>query len=312
MAKRRSDKTAIFLASSSQGIPVARALADDLMQFADVTLWSAGAFHPGKTSAESLAEVADRSDFAVFIFTADDAMISHGTLAASPRLNLMFELGYLAGRMGLSRTLVAGEPHSIGLPTDLAGVMYIPLSLRGAEDTEAAVAPAAAAIRRIVAQTPPRVEESVDFSSCFISYSWGDKEFAAQLYDDLQSVGVRCWLDFKELKTGDLIPQQLDRAIQAHDKVLLVLSGGSVTSAWVRTEVANALRMERARQKTVLFPIRLDDAVFKVEGVPELAQLKEKYIIDFSNWQDKHLYQRSFSKLVRDLAISTSVESGAR
>lgn len=175
MAKRRSDRTAIFLASSSEGIPVARALASHLMQFADVTLWSEGAFHPGKTSAESLAEVADRSDFAVFVFTADDTIISRGTSPRPTRLNLIFELGYLAGRMGLSRTLIAGEPHGIGLPTDLAGVMYIPLSLRGLEDTEAAVAPAAAAIRKVIAQTPPRAEQPVEFLSCFISYSWATR-----------------------------------------------------------------------------------------------------------------------------------------
>ncbi len=312
MDKRRSNKTAIFLASSSESLRVTRALADDLKNFAEVTLWSAGAFNPGKTAAESLAEVADRSDFAVFIFTGEDAMMSRGTSTASSHLNFIFELGYLAGRIGLSRTVLVGAPHSIGLPSDLAGVMYVPLSLRGAEDIRALVAPATAAIRSIVAKTPPRAEEAIDFSSCFISYSWIDKEFAAKLHDDLQSVGVRCWLDFKELKTGDPIPQQLDRAIQEHDKVLLVLSGGSVKSAWVRTEVEHALRLERARQKTVLFPIRLDDAVFKVKEVPQLAQLREKYIIDFSNWQDKHLYQRSFSKLVRDLAINTSLDAGAR
>ena len=302
------DKKTVFVGSTSEGVPAARALANQLRQFADVTLWSEGAFRPGKTTLESLAEVADRSDIAIFMLTGDDSTV--GPTSTRARQNIVFEVGYFAGRIGSYRTIIAGD--SSQLPSDLAGVLFVPLSVRGSENLEAAVAPAAAAIRKLLSQMPPRAEKHVEFSSCFISYSWNDKDFSAQLYDDLQSVGIRCWLDFKEMRTGERMLQQVERAIQAHDKVLLVLSSRSVNSAWVRAEVANALTVERARNRTVLFPIRVDDAIFSVRGVPEIEQLKEKYILDFTNWQDRQLYQRSFSKLVRDLAISTSVESEAR
>jgi hypothetical protein len=279
--EQRGDRPSVFLGSSVEGLGVARALARHLERFATVTLWSEGAFHVGKTTIESLSEVADRSDFAVFVFTADDVLFARGASPEAVRINLIFELGFLAGRMGLSRTFIVSESHGISLPSDLAGVTYVSFSRQGTENVFVALTPAAAAIRRVIAQSPPRVEQPTTFLSCFISYTWNDKEFSAQLYDDLQSVGVRCWLD-------------------------------SVTSGWVRTEITNALALEDARRKAVLFPIRLDDAVFHIKGIPELEQLKERYIIDFSNWQDKRSYQRSFSKLVRDLAISTSVESGAR
>lgn len=123
-------------------------------------------------------------------------------------------------------------------------------------------------------------------------------------------MGVRCWLDAKELKVGDNLAEQIARAIQAHDKVLLVLSEASARSSWVRIEVKNALQLERERRKTVLFPLRVDDAVLSVSGVPEIDRLKEKYIGDFSDWQDQSRYKPAFSRLVRDLAISASVESG--
>jgi hypothetical protein len=45
-----------------------------------------------------------------------------------------------------------------------------------------------------------------------------------------------------------------------------VLSQHSVASQWVVQEVESALAKERKEDRTVLFPIRLDEAVSKMEG----------------------------------------------
>jgi TIR domain/Predicted nucleotide-binding protein containing TIR-like domain len=303
-------KPSVFISSSHEDLDVAREFARQLEATAVVTLWSESAFYPGKTVVESLTEVADRSDFAVFVLAANDVSMTPQRHWA-PHPNVIFELGFLAGRLGLSRTfVVVADLARVALPTDLAGTMYIALAPGGREDLGARVAPAAAVIRRAIGEIQKRQDRSVNYYSCFLSYSWNDKDFAVRLHDDLQEVGVSCWLDAKELRVGDSLMDQIDRAIQAHDKVLLVLSKASVQSSWVRFEVRNALALESARQKTVLFPIRIDDAVLEVSGVQEIDRLKEKYIVDFSRWQDRSHYQRAFSRLVRDLAISASVESG--
>lgn len=302
-------KPVIFISSSREGITVARELGRQLGTTADVILWSESAFHPGKTVTESLTEVADRSDFAVFVLTSN-FMSTISEPQWSPHPNFIFELGFLAGRLGLSRTfIVNNDPGRINLPTDLAGTMYIALRTSNLQDLSAVVAPAAALIQRAVAEIHTRQDRQIGYYSCFISYSWKDKDFAARLHDDLQSVGVRCWLDAKEMKIGDRLSDQIGKAIQAHDKVLLVLSQDSIQSSWVKQEVRNALRLERDRQETVLFPIRLDNAVLSITGIKEIDLLKEKYIGDFDQWQDERSYQRAFSRLVRDLAISASVES---
>jgi hypothetical protein len=301
-------KPSVFISSSVEGIPLARELGRQLESAAAITLWPEAAFHPGKTAVESLTEVADQSDFAVFVMTADDTSTTRGS-QWSPRPNALFELGFLAGRLGLSRIFVVGGPGTVALPSDLAGTMYISLARGESPDPSAAIAPVAAVIRRAMAKIEVRPDRPVEYYSCFISYSWEDKAFAARLHDDLQDVGVRCWLDVKQMKVGDSLFEQIDKAIQASDKVLLVLSESSVRSSWVKEEVRNALRLERDRRKTVLFPIRLDDAVLNVSGSTELDQLKSKYICDFTEWHDKSRYQRTFSRLVRDLAISASVES---
>jgi hypothetical protein len=196
------------------------------------------------------------------------------------------------------------------LPSDLAGTVYVALSQGGSADLAARVAPAAAAIKQTISEIRKRLERPIEYYSCFLSYSWSDKDFAAHLHDDLQEVGVRCWLDEKEMRVGDSIVDQIDRAIQVHDKVLLVLSQASVQSSWVRIEMRNALKLEHARQKTVLFPIRLDNAVLEVSGIREINLLRHRYIVDFTEWQNPSHYQRAFSRLAKDLAISASAESG--
>lgn len=274
-------KPTVFISSSREGIALARELGRQLEDAANITLWPEAAFHPGKTAVESLTEVADHSDFAVFLMTADDVSSTPGS-RWSPRPNAVFELGFLAGRLGLSRVFVVGDLGTVALPSDLAGTMYVNLARGEASDPSAAVATVAALIRRAMAKIKVRPDRPIEYYSCFISYSWEDKDFAARLHDDLQDVGVRCWLDAKQMKIGDSLIEQINKAIQATDKVLLVLSRSSVRSSWVKYEIRNALQLERDRRKTVLFPIRLDDSVLNVSGSKELDQLKTKYICDFT------------------------------
>lgn len=307
----------VFISSSAKGLPVAHALSKHLRPFAECTLWASSAFSPGRTIIESLTEAAERSDFAVFVLTADDATHSRGQQFDTPRDNLIFELGFLAGRIGISRTIVVvvGDPPQLKMPTDLAGIVYIPVEIRAGEpasDDDRALARAANLIQRALGDIQPRVaDKRTDFYSCFISYSWNDQPFATRLHDDLQSVGARCWLDAKDMKIGDSLHDQVDRAIQVHDKVLLVLSHSSIRSNWVNVEIQNALKLEEARNQTILFPVRLDDAILQA-NVPGIERVMEKYILDFRDWHNKSSYQRAFSRLVRGLAISASVESGGR
>jgi uncharacterized protein YjbI with pentapeptide repeats len=140
-----------------------------------------------------------------------------------------------------------------------------------------------------------------EYYSCFISYSSRDEEFAKRLHADLQTGGVRCWFAPEDMKIGDKIRPRLDEAIRVHDKLLLVLSENSVSSDWVETEVETAFARERAEKKLVLFPVRLDDSVFRTD-VAWARQLKNtRHIGDFTNWKGHDQYQAAFERLLRDL-----------
>jgi hypothetical protein len=140
-----------------------------------------------------------------------------------------------------------------------------------------------------------------DYSSCFISFSSKDEEFAKRLHADLRAASVRCWFAPEDMKIGQRIRPGLDEAIRKHDKLLLVLSEHSVASDWVETEVETAFARERVEKKAVVFPVRLDDTVFDTP-VAWARQLKgTRHIGDFRNWKNHDSYQSAFQGLLRDL-----------
>jgi hypothetical protein len=65
---------------------------------------------------------------------------------------------------------------------------------------------------------------------------------------------------------GDKFIDEIDTAIRIREKVVLVLCENSIKSVWVEDEVTTAYEEERKRGTTVLFPIRLDDAVVETRA----------------------------------------------
>jgi hypothetical protein len=140
-----------------------------------------------------------------------------------------------------------------------------------------------------------------DYYSCFISYSSKDQNFADCLYTDLQNKGVRCWYAPEDMKVGDKIRQRIDQSIRVHDKLLLILSENSINSEWVEDECEAAYEEERKREKTVLFPVRIDDAVMDTDQAWAAKLRRSRHIGDFRDWKDHGQYQKAFERLLRDL-----------
>jgi uncharacterized protein YjbI with pentapeptide repeats len=156
----------------------------------------------------------------------------------------------------------------------------------------------------LIEYLPSLLNQPIQFYACFISYSAKDQAFAERLHADLQNKGVRCWFAPEDLKIGDKTRERIDESIRVYDKLLLILSEHSMASQWVEQEVETALRKERdpkGNHRTVLFPIRLDDAVMKVEGGWPALIRNTRNIGDFSEWKDHDSYQKAFARLLRDL-----------
>src|SRR5579864_2143112 len=154
------------------------------------------------------------------------------------------------------------------------------------------------------------MDGAIQFYSCFISYSGKDQIFAERLYADLQAKCVRCWFAPHDVQGGKKLHEQIDNAIQMHERLLLILSPNSINSEWVKTEIAKARKREIQEGKRVLFPVRLNMSFEELQewecfdadrGKDSAREIREYYIPDFTEWKDHDRYQEEFTKLLRDL-----------
>lgn len=146
-------------------------------------------------------------------------------------------------------------------------------------------------------------DEHSPYYSCFISYANKDSAFARKLHLDLEAVGVNCWFAPEDMRIGEKLREALDRAVLAHNKVLLILSEASIESDWVEQEVETALESESYTDTLMLFPVRLDDAVFERRiGWPAHIR-RTRHVGDFTEWEDVESYRRSLERVLRDLKV---------
>ncbi len=150
---------------------------------------------------------------------------------------------------------------------------------------------------------------AAQFYSCFISYAGKDQDFAERLYADLRVQGVNCWFAPHDLQGGKKLYEQIRKAIQAYDRLLLILSEHSMHSEWVKTEIANARHREFKEKRQILFPIGLVPfsrikawTCFDGDMGRDVARdIREYFIPDFSNWRNDRSYRTAFERLLRDL-----------
>jgi uncharacterized protein YjbI with pentapeptide repeats len=204
----------------------------------------------------------------------------------------------LSSTKGLE-TVIHQGPSTIGIDTLFKSDGKIPeVFLRGAGVPE-----------DFMTFIPSLVGSAIEFYSCFISYSHQDDDFSRRLHARMRSETLRVWFAPEDMKAGRKLHEEIFRAIQIHDKLLLVLSEKSMTSEWVTTEIRRARSVELKENRRKLFPIRLVDfdaiqkwECFDADSGKDLAvELREYYIPDFSNWKDHDAFEREFTKLLRDL-----------
>jgi hypothetical protein len=154
---------ALFIGSSVEGSPIARALQVELDHQCEPTLWSQGIFEPGGTTIGDLLIAAESSDFAALVLTPDDVVITRDERASAARDNVIFELGLFLGAIGPRRVfIVHPRDQDLRLPSDLAGVTVLGYrNNRRDGNLQAAIGPAATAIQKRIAAEGLRQDRSL-------------------------------------------------------------------------------------------------------------------------------------------------------
>ena len=109
----------IFIGSSTEGLDVAREVELQLQGDAITTIWKDGVFGLGSGTLESLMSILDQFDFAAMVLSPDDLIESRSQSYASPRDNVIFELGLFMGKLGRGRVFIVHEQGRQQLATAL-------------------------------------------------------------------------------------------------------------------------------------------------------------------------------------------------
>ncbi|MFC1512351.1 toll/interleukin-1 receptor domain-containing protein, partial [Candidatus Latescibacterota bacterium] len=139
-----------------------------------------------------------------------------------------------------------------------------------------------------------------EYFSCFISYAEEDREVAEKVAEILRFNNIRCWFFPKDAITGKGVWEEIDEAIKEYDKLIPILSNVSLKKPAVIREIKRGLHEERKRNERVLFPIRIDAAIFSW-GHELAVDLQDIVIADFTSWRLMTSYSRELHKFLTDL-----------
>ena len=122
----------------------------------------------------------------------------------------------------------------------------------------------------------------------FLSHTSKDKPIVRRIGDDLESLGLKIWLDEKQIIAGDSITDKLADGLSKYDVFLIFISKKSVKAPWVKEELRVALNKRvKTDGKLKIIPILLEEC--------EIPIFLEDYVyVDFS---DLSKYQDAISFL---------------
>ena len=143
-----NNRPGIFIASSTEGLPVARAVKSNFDNEADVDIWTENIFAINKSNLSNLLNRASFYDYAIILLTPDDLATIREVEYLVPRDNLLFELGLFLGRIGPSRAFVIAE-EKVKVLSDFVGISIA--TYRSRDNLDAAVGNACEKIRREIA-----------------------------------------------------------------------------------------------------------------------------------------------------------------
>lgn len=145
-------KPLLFLGCSTESLEIAQEIQLGLKHVnVEAVVWTDGVFGPSGVAIDALLNTVNESDFAVFVFSPDDKVVSRDNEYNAPRDNTVFELGLFMGKLERSRTFIVKEQSTdVKVPTDLLGITPLTYVYRGGGNLAAAIAPVCTELRKVI------------------------------------------------------------------------------------------------------------------------------------------------------------------
>lgn len=149
----------LFIGSSTEGLRIAYGIQENLEFDAETTVWKQGIFKPTRQTLADIVTAMQRTDFAAFVFNADDMLTMRGKDFQATRDNVIFELGLFIGYLGMDRCFFI-QPRgfeNLHLPSDLLGLTALTFNPdRSDDNVVAALGSACNQIRRAMREAAPK------------------------------------------------------------------------------------------------------------------------------------------------------------
>jgi formylglycine-generating enzyme required for sulfatase activity len=142
-----------------------------------------------------------------------------------------------------------------------------------------------------------RITDIGAMSDIFISYASEDKPRVEALARALERKGWSVWWD-RRIRIGRSFDEVIEEALDGSKAVVVVWTGTSVKSQWVKNEAREGLR------RRVLFPVMLLE---EVKLPLEFRDVQTAHLMDWQSGQEHH----GFTQFVDDLTQVIGVPSNA-
>lgn len=142
----------LFIGCSAEAVPIANELQAGFKHDPiSAIVWTNGVFGPGGITFDSLYQVANSVDFAAFVISPDDTVISRATEFYAPRDNVIFEMGLFMGRLDRERVfLVKHHDLDVKIPSDLLGITLSTYVLKSPVNLAASLGPVCTELRKAI------------------------------------------------------------------------------------------------------------------------------------------------------------------
>jgi hypothetical protein len=196
-----NNKPSLFIGSSSEGLPAAEEVKKQLAKVADIVMWNDGTvFQKNKSYLESLVNANMMFDFAVYIFTPDDDLKTRKKNVKTMRDNVLFEMGFSLGRLGINRSYIITE-ETVNIPSDLHGISISKFKKPGNKNYKDAVKKACLEIKQILEEQAANTELGfLPSTTTAIGYF---SNFLARVCDLLRKDVKSLTINGKEWKKND-------------------------------------------------------------------------------------------------------------